>query len=72
MGYPQWMVGVEYDGEQHFDNPGDYAKDIVRLEFLAERGWTIVRVSARQLRYERPRIVARVKRALDAAGARRS
>lgn len=72
MGYPQWMVGVEYDGEQHFDNPGDYAKDIVRLEFLAERGWTIVRVSARQIRYERPRIVARVKRALDAAGARRS
>jgi hypothetical protein len=68
MGYPQWMVGVEYDGEQHFDNGDDYANDIVRLEFLANRGWTIVRVSARQLRNERPAIVARVRRALVLRG----
>jgi very-short-patch-repair endonuclease len=58
------MVGVEYDGKQHFENPDDYAKDIVRLEFLADRGWTIVRVSGRQLAYERPEIVRRVARAL--------
>lgn len=69
MGWPQWMVGVEYDGEQHFDNPDDYAKDIIRLEFLAQRGWAIVRVSARQLKCEQRAIVARVKRALDGAGA---
>ena len=68
MGYPRWMVGVEYDGEQHFDGPDDYANDIIRLEFLANRGWTIVRVSARQLRYERPTIVARVRRALVLGG----
>ncbi|MDX1892444.1 hypothetical protein [Mycolicibacterium sp. 050158] len=53
MGYPQWMVGVEYDGAQHFDDPRAYANDIVRLEFLANRGWSIVRVSAVQLRHER-------------------
>jgi hypothetical protein len=64
MGWPQWMVGVEYDGEQHFTNPDDYGNDIVRLEFLAGRGWTIVRVSAVQLRRERLEIVARVRRAL--------
>jgi very-short-patch-repair endonuclease len=64
MGWPEQMVGAEYDGEQHFENPADYANDIVRLEFLANRGWTIVRVSARQLRYERAEIVARVERAL--------
>lgn len=68
MGYPQWMVGVEYDGEQHFTSPDDYANDIIRLEFLAERGWTIVRVSAHQLRCERAEIVARVRRALAQAG----
>jgi hypothetical protein len=68
MGYPQWMVGVEYDGEQHFTNPDDYANDIERLEFLANRGWTIIRVSARQLRWERPAIVQRVRNALAAAG----
>ncbi|MCK0175710.1 endonuclease domain-containing protein [Mycolicibacterium sp. F2034L] len=52
MGWPDAMVGVEYDGEQHFTNPDDYAGDIERLEFLAEKGWRIVRVSARQLRYD--------------------
>jgi very-short-patch-repair endonuclease len=64
MGWPDKMVGVEYDGEQHFSNPDDYAKDIMRLEFLANRGWTIVRVSSRQLRYERPAIVRRIAHAL--------
>jgi very-short-patch-repair endonuclease len=63
MGWPDKMVGVEYDGEHHFKNPDDYAKDIMRLEFLADRGWTIVRVSAQQLRYERSEIVRRVARA---------
>jgi hypothetical protein len=64
MGWPEEMVGVEYDGAHHFENPDDYAKDIMRLEFLADRGWTIVRVSSRQLRYEQPAIVRRVARAL--------
>ena len=63
MGWPDKMVGVEYDGEQHFKNPDDYAKDIMRLEFLANRGWTIVRVSSQQLRYDRPAIVRRVAHA---------
>lgn len=68
MGWAQWMVGVEYDGEQHFTNARDYANDIDRLEFLAGRGWVIVRVSSRQLRYERPAVVARVVKAITAAG----
>jgi len=64
MGWPDKMVGVEYDGEQHFANADDYANDIERLEFLANSGWTIVRVSSRQLRFERPAIVRRVTHAL--------
>jgi hypothetical protein len=44
------------------------ANDIVRLEFLADRGWTIVRVSARQLRYERAEMVARAGLALRRNG----
>jgi hypothetical protein len=65
MGWPQWKIGVEYDGEQHFANPDDYADDIVRLEFLAAQGWIIVRVSARQLRYDRAGIIRRVRNALE-------
>lgn len=68
MGWPEWMVGAEYDGEQHFTDPDAYAADIERLEFLAGRGWTIVRVSSRQLRWQRPEVVVRVRRALAAAG----
>jgi hypothetical protein len=68
MGWPTWKVGVEYDGEHHFTNAADYANDIVRLEFLAERGWTIVRVSAKQLRFDGERIIGRVSSALAKAG----
>lgn len=64
MGWPQWKVGVEYDGEHHWTGPDDYAKDIERLEFLAAQGWTIVRVSARHLRYDRTGILRRVRAAL--------
>ena len=64
MGWPACNVGVEYDGEQHWTNPNSHADDIERLEFLASQGWTIVRVSARQLRSARPEILHRVRRAL--------
>ncbi|WKG04436.1 hypothetical protein [Mycolicibacterium sp. HK-90] len=70
MGWPDWMVGVEYDGDQHWSSPEDHENDIVRLEFLASRGWTIVRVSARQLRYRGPEILTRAWNALYQAGYR--
>ena len=64
MGCPQWKVGVEYDGPHHWTVPTDYANDIERLEFLASQRWTIVRVSGRQLRRDRPGILRRVRAAL--------
>ena len=71
LGWPEWHVGVEYDGEQHWTSPRQHADDIERLEFLAAHGWTIVRVSATQLRYQQAAIVARVRKALEIAGYRR-
>jgi very-short-patch-repair endonuclease len=68
MGWPDWKVGAEYDGEQHFKNPDDYSNDIVRLEFLASKGWRIVRVSATQLRHQRPEVVQRTRLALRQRG----
>jgi very-short-patch-repair endonuclease len=61
MGYPEYRVGVEYDGAQHWTNPDQHAEDIERLEFLAAQGWIVVRVSARQLRYDPDSIVRRVR-----------
>jgi very-short-patch-repair endonuclease len=64
MGWPQWKLGVEYDGMQHWTDPAQHAEDIDRLEFLAAQGWTIVRVSARQLRYRPELVIDRVRAAL--------
>ena len=70
MGWPEWKVGVEYDGEHHFTNPDDYADDVERLEFLAAQRWIIVRVTARHLRYRRAEVVRRVRDALISRGCR--
>lgn len=43
-------------------------EDIERLEFLAAKGWLIVRVSARQLLYQREVVVRRVCNALAHRG----
>lgn len=69
MGYEEFKVGVEYDGEQHWTNPDQYAYDIDRHAELLAQGWLIIRVSSEMLRYRRDVIVARVCAALRAAGA---
>jgi very-short-patch-repair endonuclease len=68
MGWSEWKVGVEYDGEQHWTDPDAHARDIDRLDFLAGLGWQIVRVSAVHLRYDQTGIVRRAACALRAAG----
>jgi uncharacterized protein DUF559 len=69
MGYEEFKVGVEYDGEQHWTNPKQYAYDIDRHAELLARGWLIIRVSSEMLRYRPHVIVARVCTALRAKGA---
>jgi very-short-patch-repair endonuclease len=69
MGYEEFKVGVEYDGEQHWTNPRRRAYDIDRHAELLARGWLIIRVSADILRYRPHVIVARACEALRAAGA---
>ncbi|MGE2721131.1 endonuclease domain-containing protein [Mycolicibacterium celeriflavum] len=69
MGWPQWKVGVEYDGEQHWTNPAIRAADIDRQARLEALGWRIIRVSAEMLRYRPHSIVERTRSALRDAGA---
>lgn len=68
MGWPEYRVGVEYDGEHHWTDPAAHAEDITRLEFLAARGWVIVRVSARHLRNAPDDVVRRTEKALRERG----
>lgn len=69
MGYDEFKVGVEYDGEQHWQDPHQHARDIDRLADLAALGWQIIRVSAEILRNRPHVIVSRTCEALHAAGA---
>jgi very-short-patch-repair endonuclease len=63
MGWENVKVAVEYDGDQHRTDRAQFAKDVVRLEELADLGWTVVRVVAGTSPTE---VVRRVRRARDA------
>lgn len=66
VGWEELMLAVEYDGEQHASQIG---YDIVRSEYIATAGWTVVRVAAGHRRAE---IVAWVNRAWARAQYRRN
>jgi restriction endonuclease-like protein len=67
MGWEEWKVGVEFDGAQHWTDPGQRTRDIDRLAELEARGWTIIRVSADMVRHRSHDVVARTRNALRAA-----
>jgi hypothetical protein len=69
MGWDDWMVGVEYDGPQHWTDPEIRSNDIETQARLAALGWRIIRVSAEMVRYRPGTIVARTRAALRVAGA---
>jgi hypothetical protein len=69
MGWLEWMVGVEYDGAQHWTDPDIRAKDIETQAVLEALRWRIIRVGNDMVRYRPNTIVARTRAALRAAGA---
>jgi hypothetical protein len=69
MGWEEYLVGVEYDGPQHWTDPRRRTRDIEKYARLDYRGWRMVRANDELLRYRPSVIVARTCRALQAAGA---
>lgn len=57
MGWPEFMVAVEYDGQQHRTDDAQYRNDVLRSEYIASLGWQRIRVLAGHRRED---IVARV------------
>jgi Protein of unknown function (DUF559) len=68
LGWQDWMVAVEYDGDQHRADRRQYVKDIRRLEMLEEMGWIVIRVVAE----DRPANILRRVRAAIAESSVRS
>ncbi|HET6731353.1 endonuclease domain-containing protein [Mycobacterium sp.] len=66
MGWEEFLVGVEYDGPQHWTDPSIRNRDIEKYAQLAERGWLIIRVNSELLRYRPHVVVQRVCAALRA------
>ncbi|TDO07902.1 hypothetical protein EV580_5471 [Mycobacterium sp. BK086] len=46
MGWPELMVGVEYDGDHHRTDRRQYVRDARRKDLVEELGWLMVRVVA--------------------------
>ena len=67
LGWKDWMVGVEYDGDHHRTDRHQYVKDLRRLEMLQEMGWIIVRVVAED---SPARVLRRVEEAIAASSVR--
>ncbi len=68
MGWDDYMVAVEYDGDQHRTDRRQFVKDINRLTDIQEQGWIVIRVVAEH----RPDdVVRRVYEALTRRGYRR-
>lgn len=61
MGWPELMVGVEYDGDHHRADRRQYVRDIRRSELLEQLGWLVIRVVAEDHRSD---ILRRVRRAI--------
>ncbi|MGB3486143.1 MAG: hypothetical protein WBB07_28475 [Mycobacterium sp.] len=67
MGWEQYQVAAEYDGDQHRTDRRQYVRDQRRLRDLARAGWIVVRVIAE----DRPEdVLSRVRAALRRRGYR--
>ena len=64
---PRIRLALEYEGEHHLTDPVQWAKDIARMERLIELGWRVMRVTQSDLFGPPELLVARIRRAIDAA-----
>jgi hypothetical protein len=46
VGWRDFMIAVEYDGDHHRKDRKQYVKDIARLRMLEAMGWIVIRVIA--------------------------
>ncbi|PQM50200.1 hypothetical protein [Mycolicibacter virginiensis] len=63
MGWEDVTLAVEYDGDQHRTSRSQFVKDVERLEYIRQAGWTHVTVLAEHRGYD---VVRRVREAWDA------
>ncbi|MCL2468118.1 MAG: endonuclease domain-containing protein [Micrococcales bacterium] len=63
LGYPQWRVLIEYDGQEKYSNPRAFLREKERHEAIEAQGWRIIRLTRKDLR-DPARLVRRVTQVL--------
>lgn len=69
LAWPELLLAVEYDGQQHRLDSAQYAVDIERHRRLQELGWMVIRVTKEDLRDGGARILGVIQSAYDGRGA---
>ncbi len=72
MGWPEYRVGVDFDGVHHWTDPRQRDSDIERYALLPELGWADIRVSAGMLHNRPAAVLDRVGAALLVRGCPRT
>lgn len=68
MGYRRYLIGVEYEGRQHAEDPGQWASDIARREEFDNLGWRLLLVIAKGVYHEADTTLERLARLLRERG----
>ncbi len=68
MGWPEYLVGVDFEGAQHWTDPKRRTWDVERYALLPELGWTDVRLTSGMLHRTPAVFLNRVGAALIARG----
>jgi very-short-patch-repair endonuclease len=64
MGWPEYRVGVDFDGAHHWTDPKQRSRDAVRFWQLPQLGWVDIRITSGILHNEPEMFVDRVGAAL--------
>src|SRR3954447_7407007 len=68
IGWPEYRVGVDFEGKHHWTEPRQRDWDVERYAKLSELGWLDTRVTARILHNRRQAFFDRVEAALVSRG----
>ncbi|MBD8061753.1 DUF559 domain-containing protein [Oceanitalea stevensii] len=69
MGYVAALLGFEYDGRHHAEDPEQWDHDVSRREYLDSIGWRIIVIRAADIYQHPDQTLARIVTAMKAAGA---
>ena len=68
MGWPEYLVGVDFEGTHHWSNPKTRTWDVERYHLLSEFGWNDIRLTSGILHNTPQLFLDRVGAALIARG----